>query len=217
MARGDDKDASKKPAEGADRPQDPIVGRLRPDPAQPPERTLTLTGFLGDSDRAGFRRLYFTRDLDYYAEFRAEDVVHVAPIPADEQPFRGEDATVVSLRRDATIEYTRTRTTRPPDEFDIDVRLGRPLRANFVCAHTDCDFNTCNTCETRCFGTCDTCDTQCGQATCAGTCRTCGTCRGQDTCPAVTCGTCFQTCEGRTCEGTCDIRDTCPEPCFLPG
>jgi hypothetical protein len=202
MTRGGGQDESRGSGEGADRPQDPIVERGRPDPAQPPERTLTLTGFLGDSDRAGFRRLYFTRDLDYYAEFRAEDVVHVAPIPADEQPFGGEDATRVSLRRDATVDYTRTRTARPLDEFDIDVRFGGRVRRDVACAHTDCDFGTCYTCATRCFGTCDTCDTQCNQATCV-TCPTCATCRG-DTCPAITCDTCPRT--------VCECRPTVLNP-----
>ena len=128
------------PSEGAaaegrpnagDKAQDPIVGRLRPDPAQPPEPALTMSGFLGDSDRPGFRRLYFTRNLDFYAEFRAEDAVDVETIPADQDPFRGEEATRLRLRRDATVEYTRTRTARPLDEFDLDIQFGR-RRGPFV-------------------------------------------------------------------------------------
>ena len=65
-----------------------------------------MLGFLGDSDRPGFRRLYFTRDLDYYAEFRTDDVVRIESIPADQPPFPGDEATRLTLRRDATVEYT---------------------------------------------------------------------------------------------------------------
>ncbi len=127
MAGDDDQYASEGAEEGIDRPQDPIVASLRPDPAQPPEPVLRMSGFLGDSDRPGFRRLYFTRDIDYYAEFRVEDVVHMAAIPAKAPPFLGDEATRVTLRRGATIEYTRTRTGRSLDQFDLDVRLGRAM------------------------------------------------------------------------------------------
>jgi hypothetical protein len=104
-------------------PQDPIVRSLRPDPALPPEAFLTLSGFLGDSDREGCRRLYLTRDLTYFAEFRAEDVLRVSAVPADQPPFLGDEGTQVTIRRDATISYTRTRTGRPIDEFDLNMRL----------------------------------------------------------------------------------------------
>ena len=111
--------------------QDPFVERLRPDPSQPPERLRILEGLLGDSDREGYRRLYFSRELDHYAEFRVEDVLFSEPIPPDQPPFLGQQATRVGLRREATVEYTRLRTPRPVDEFDLDVRLGAPrgLRA----------------------------------------------------------------------------------------
>ena len=88
------------------RRQDPLVERLRPDPTQPPRPTLSLSGLLGDSDRPGYRRLYFTRDLGYYAEFRAEDVLDVAAVPPEEPPLEGFDATQVTIDGGATIEYT---------------------------------------------------------------------------------------------------------------
>lgn len=119
----------KEPSEARIKPtQDPLVERFRPDPAKPPEPALTLSGFLGNSDRAGSRRLYFGESLDYYAEFREDDVLHSASIPANEQPFLGEEATRVALGRDATVEYTRTGFARPPDGFDrgvtSDILLG---------------------------------------------------------------------------------------------
>lgn len=171
-----------------ERPQDPIVERRRPDPTQPPEPTLTMVGFLGDSDREGYRRLYFTIDLDYYAEFRVDDAVDVEAVPAEQAPFRGEQATRLTLRRGAKVEYTRVRSARPVDEFDLDVRLGR-LRGGIFTARLpemtppdpgclalptppECP-NTPGTCAPG-ADTCGTCtpEWQCGP-----------TCYGQFTCP----------------------------------
>jgi hypothetical protein len=104
--------------------QDPYVERRRPDPSQPPEEVRIQEGLLGDSDREGYKRLYFTRELDHYAEFRTEDVTFTEPIAPDQPPFLGQQATRVGIKRNATIEYTRVRTPRPVDEFDLDVRLG---------------------------------------------------------------------------------------------
>jgi hypothetical protein len=106
--------------------QDPFVERMRPDPSEPPEQVRILEGLLGDSDREGYRRLYFTRELDYYAEFRTEDVVFSETIPSDQPPFLGQQATRVGIRRNATVEFTRLRAHRPVDEFDLDVRLSAP-------------------------------------------------------------------------------------------
>jgi hypothetical protein len=109
---------------GEDAPQDPYVARHRTDPGDPPpDPVLAMRGFLGDSDRAGHRRLYFTRDLDYYAEFRWEDVLETTRLGPEVSPFPGEEATRLVLRRDATVEYTQVRTARPLDVYDVDLRF----------------------------------------------------------------------------------------------
>ena len=226
--------------EGADRPQDPLVARLRPDPSQPPEPAVTLEGVLGDSERPGFRRLYFTAELDSFAEFRADDVLSMGEIPADQPPFLGEPATRVTLRRDAAVDFTRTQRGRPIDEFDLDVRLapaagagpgeGRPQTFGqagcletfgFGCQEggtletfgVECQIFT-EACTLRCQTfqrTCITCATAC-QDTCGPTCVTCVTCF---TC-GRTCGpTCGPTC-GRTCGPTCGPTcETCGPRCDL--
>ena len=234
MPKPPDQDDDRPDGDATDRPQDSFVERRRPDPSQPPTPVLVLEGLLGDSDRAGFRRLYFTRELDHYAEFRAEDVVDLQAIPADQPPFLGEEATRVALRRDATIEYTRAHAARPLDEFDLDVRLGAPGAprpgpftlpldcATYLTCRRTCLFETCDTC----WPTCDTCRTRCGDVTCQATCNTCQTRCGQDTCDTcrtqcgqVTCGrtcdTCMTRCGQDTCDtcrtrcGTCDTCETC--------
>lgn len=231
MATGGDQESGEESPSREERPQDPLVERLRPDPAEPPQRVITHSGLLGNSDRPGYQRLYFNRALDHYAEFRTDDVVHTEPIPPDQPPFLGEQATRVTLKRDATIDYTRSRRARPLDEFDLDIRLwprvapGQPP-VPFTepwCPETEvCPTEGCGTlvtcrcgdtvqitiCRGRtCVDVCtdDTCRTDCGQATC----DTCQTRCGQDTC--VTCQTCQTQCGQATC-ATCQTRcgqETC--------
>jgi hypothetical protein len=229
MADRSDKDDERSEEDLEKRPQDPFVERLRPDPSEPPTRVMVLEGLLGDSDRAGFRRLYFTSELDHYAEFRADQVLSVETLPADRPPFLGQEATRVTLPRDATVDYTRTRTARPVDEFDLDVRLGPaggmipgPGTWEAECPGPtwgECPtFVTCVSCPDTCqiticrgrtcidVNTCDfeLCRTQSPMATCRRTCETCRT--RCDTC--VTCATCETQCE--TCTPTCI---TCPTGC----
>jgi hypothetical protein len=215
-----DEQQSRDPGEAAGGPeqlrQDPFVERLRRDPSQPPQPVRVLEGLLGNSDRAGYHRIYFTRELDTYAEFRAEDVVYREPIPPDQPPLQGLDASRVGLRREAPVWYTQVRTPRPVDEFDLDIRLARlgPRRGVAALAQTACEThcdacptcaNTCaptcpGTCAPTCPNTCQTCDTRCGQETCVNTCRTCFT----------QCDTCAETCQ--TCNTDCG---TCPDDtCF---
>ena len=196
---------SRDPGEKAGGPeglrQDPFVERLRRDPSQPPQPVRVLEGLLGNSDRVGYHRLYFTRELDTYAEFRTEDVVYREPIPPDQPPFQGLDASRVGIRRDAPVWYTQVRTPRPVDEFDLDVRLAAATRARAAIGLTawgtfcDCPATIGGECQSQpacasdqtcgcptgaitiCRGaTCDTCPTQCEQGTCE-TCRRCGTFR----------------------------------------
>src|SRR5216684_3957728 len=55
---------------------------------------------------------------------------------------------------------------------------GQATCAGQTCVFTQCNQNTCQTCQTQCNqATCNTCRTQCGQVTCDDTChRTCITC-----------------------------------------
>jgi hypothetical protein len=132
--------------------QDPFVERLRPDPSQAPERVRILEGLLGDSDREGYKRLYFTRGLDSYAEFRAEDVVYSESIPPDQSPFLGQQATRVGIRWDATLEFTRARAPRPVDEFDLDIRLMGTERVGRRALIPESRFEPCEPCTGRLTG-----------------------------------------------------------------
>jgi hypothetical protein len=168
---------------------------------------------LGDSDRPGHRRLYFTADLDSYAEFLAEDVIAYADIPPEQAPFRGEQATRATLRREATVAFIRTQLMRPLDEFDLDVRLGAGRRA-------ETDPPTFGCPDTEFFGCTQFCTMEaiCGGPTndgCPPPTRGCETvqitiCRGN---------TCIDVCETRLtlCDQTCDTcnprKFTCGRRC----
>jgi hypothetical protein len=218
--------ATNKPA--AELPQHPLVDRMKPDPAQVAKKVVTLVGLPGKSDRSGYQRLYLTGKLDYYAEFLVSAMVHSATVPPEQSPIAGQEATSVSLARDATIHYVWASTAQPIDEFDLDVRLGaqRAAPAVFAMQNTQaqtacetcfdscagscatcnsCEANTCagNTCVT-CVNTCNTCATQCNQQTCANTCNTC-----QTQCNQQTCNTCQTQCDQQTCN-TCQTQ--CDQP-----
>ncbi|MFD0278973.1 hypothetical protein ACFVHB_34395 [Kitasatospora sp. NPDC127111] len=218
------------PADGPDRtrdihgPQDPLVDRFRPEPGRPPERGLTLKGFLGDSDREGHRRLYLTKGLDYYVEFRAEDAVDSVRIPPEQPPFIGAEATEVTLRKGADIAYTHSGSVRTPDEFDLDVRRvpragPRPPRA----PRTARAPRYPRAARRGVAAAAETFDAACGWqtwewATCASCDGTCVTC--EDTCPF----TCEATCSPPSCGGTCHTCGTCERtgctgccPLSLPG
>jgi hypothetical protein len=197
-----------------DRPQDPRVERLRPQPGVPPLRTRALVGLWGDSDRDGRARLYLTHDLAVYAEFLLADVIVATEIPPDRAPFMGDQATRVELPRDADVDITRSKRAADIDEFDLDVRFGRARAASVGFASSGPDECTKAPEDTQwpCGETCDPflCRTfigpgggQCppggGDGTVAESagCPT-GTCVGE-----TQCGTC-NTDYGATRCGTCN-------------
>jgi hypothetical protein len=140
--------------DGSERRQDPIVQRLRPDPSQPAPRTTTLRGFLGDSDRQGYLRIYFTRTLDYYAEVRSEDVLQVVALPVQQSPFPGEEASMMDVRPGVSINYVRARITRETAPFDLDVRpVSRVFGHSEEPVFTDSVISpSCNIFDTSCTG-----------------------------------------------------------------
>ncbi|MGW6793881.1 hypothetical protein [Streptomyces chartreusis] len=205
---------------------------VAPDPSQPVQRTLNLRGLLGNSDREGYQRIYFSTDLDYFAEFKTEDIVHTEAITPDQPPFVGLDATSVSIKRDASIQYSRISPEgEAPDEFDMDIRVGPEVAeaaAGTVFTRLTprlrtlgpitppgglrpLTWNTTPPCYTG-AGSCVACHTGPQWPTCGGTCRdnTCGTCQTCDTqCHQGTCQTCQTQCQ----QGTCQTCQTCQTQC----
>jgi hypothetical protein len=164
--------------------QDSRVDQLRTRPDASPTR-LSLSGLLGDSDRPGHRRLYFSPSLDYYVEFHIDDVLATVTAAPMRAPFDGVTAAEVTLRRDAEVSYTRAARAQAPDEFDIDLRKtpraaqghSRPAGRDALAEQASDDAGTCDTCDTCAGQTCEaTCAEQtCHDDTCQDTCQTCPT------------------------------------------
>jgi hypothetical protein len=89
-----------------------LVDSPVPDPFQPLTPTVSLLRLLGRSAKEGYWRLYFSTELNRYAEFKEEDVLHSVKVPRTLPPFLGMEATRVWLRADAEIEYTRTESRK---------------------------------------------------------------------------------------------------------
>jgi hypothetical protein len=170
------------PGQAEQRPPDPFVDRNRPDPVQRPPSPRILQGLWGQSDRSGFRRLYFSRALDVYAEFRAEDVLETADIGPDESPVRGEPATRVTVRGDALVDITRERRAESLSPFDIDLKIGGRI--------TSAELANLSVLEPCLLGATP------GDVICDST-QTCDTCFGQLTCPG-----------GVSCDAECSFD--CP-------
>jgi hypothetical protein len=142
--------------------------------------------------------------------------------------MQGLDSSRVAIGEGAAIEYTRTTTAKPVDEFDLDVRVAAPQQpgapslddaqtweaecpgpsffgcaTDFTCACGDTvQITICRgrTCIDICDNiTDDTCRTDCNQ-------RTCETCRTQ--CGQATCVTCQTKCGQVTCKATCSTCQT---------
>jgi len=213
-AQGGDADGPNTPNE---LPQHPLVERLKPDPKQVARKVVTLVGLPGKSDRAGYQRLYLTPKLDYYAEFPFSAMVHTETVPAGQSTIANQEATRVTLARDATIQYIWASTPQAVHDFDLDVRLvaqGAAAATFAVAAPNTIALTPCETCFESCGGSCVTCGvTQCNPNTCAGntcvTCfDTCNTC--QTRCNQQTCNTCQTQCNQQTCANTCN---TCQTQC----
>jgi hypothetical protein len=221
-------DESADPTGIGGRPADPFVRDALAGGEVTPPRVLRLSGLLGDSDRPGMRRLYLTKELDYYVEFSTGDVVSVESVPTDQAPFLGVEATAVNVRREAALSFTRTRVATPLDQFDLEVRLGTGSFAGGL--------QPAETWEAECPGPswgggcgtdfgcpsandCPSGWTVCKPAGCRITNRTCATDCNQKTCDTCntdcnqgTCNTC-QTCATQCNQATCNTCQTCATQC----
>ncbi|MFT4216250.1 MAG: hypothetical protein QM619_03570 [Micropruina sp.] len=208
------------PDEIQSRAADPFV-RARADAGSPRPGLVTLAGLLGDSDRDGRRRLYLTTRLDYFVEFKTEDVVAVEDIAPEAAPFPGLDATRVTLAGGATLDWVRQASGAADPLahshlFAVDAQSQEQEQQQ--------EQHPTHTWEARCpaitvvAGQSDLLPCQGGaQGTGgeAGTVRqvptmaghTCATCNLRNTCNACTAATCA-TCGQATCAITCNAA-TC--------
>jgi hypothetical protein len=83
---------------------DELVQKLIPDPARAAPEVTVLTGWVGQSTREGYVRMYLVADLSEYVVFPAEDVVHHEKVPTGRA---GLAATRVWLRQTTELQHTR--------------------------------------------------------------------------------------------------------------
>jgi hypothetical protein len=88
----------------SDLKQDPLVDKLLPDPSKGSPDVVAMLGFLGKSTRPGFWRVYFTAELDDYAEVAEADLVYTQALPSTESPLGGS---VAWIRRQAQVQRIR--------------------------------------------------------------------------------------------------------------
>ncbi|MBE5096796.1 hypothetical protein [Bacillus thuringiensis] len=93
--------------------QDDIVDHLVFDPSQIPN-VMMLSGFLGESSRHGYWRLYSTPELNNYVEFSEADVIHSKPLNTKQFPLGG---TFVWVKKDAEIVHTHSMAYKNQSEF----------------------------------------------------------------------------------------------------
>ena len=221
MDDGKKKGDPEKPA-----PDEKWVERLRSTGGGAPTGVTTYIGLIRQNPAdAGSYHLYLTLDMGSYLEVQKADVLHLENLPPDKSPFGSLGGSRVYVRLGASVRSVRTSTSTftagTPDEFDLDVRLGRRRRATgggggpdtipetgcgpdceTIAPFTDPDSATCNTCAFTCQGcpnTIDTCPciTEAGGATCRPLCL-----------PLTPgCPTNWQTCQ--TCQTNCATCNTC--------
>lgn len=104
---------------------DELVKSLAQDPAQPPD-VVSYVGFLGESTRDGYQRLYFSVNLNEYVEFSKADVVASRQLPAPQTPF-GLGGTLVWFKREAKLLHSRTQPIQAQGSF-----LAGDISANFL-------------------------------------------------------------------------------------
>ncbi len=84
-----------------------LTPRGLPSATTPPADAIVLTGFLGASGRAGYRRLYLDGTLKEYVDVPDDDVRHLEWVGTEQSVF-GRKATLW-ISREALLEYTTNR------------------------------------------------------------------------------------------------------------
>lgn len=91
--------------------EEDFVSHLVEDPSRLPDTRL-LIGFLGNSGKEGYWRLYLSPELNEFLEFQEKDVLRSQPL-ADSQL----GGTAIWIRREAELQHTRTTTREAQAQF----------------------------------------------------------------------------------------------------
>jgi len=92
---------------------DKLIQKLVSDPANPPDVTV-IKGFLGESHRPGYWRLYLSPDLKSYVEIAESDILHSQEVSENQSALGG---TLLWVKKGASLEHTRTVSKQVQAEF----------------------------------------------------------------------------------------------------
>jgi hypothetical protein len=92
---------------------DKLIQKLVSDPATPPDVTV-IKGFLGESHRPGYWRLYLSPDLKSYVEIAESDILHSQEVSENQSALGG---TLLWVKKGASLEHTRTVSKQVQAEF----------------------------------------------------------------------------------------------------
>ncbi len=92
---------------------DKLIQKLVTDPANPPDVTV-IKGFLGESHRPGYWRLYLSPDLKSYVEIAKSDILHSQEVSENQSALGG---TLLWVKKGASLEHTRTVSKQVQAEF----------------------------------------------------------------------------------------------------
>jgi hypothetical protein len=92
---------------------DKLIQKLVSDPANPPDVTV-IKGFLGESHRPGYWRLYLSPDLKSYVEIVESDILHSQEVSENQSALGG---TLLWVKKGASLEHTRTVSKQVQAEF----------------------------------------------------------------------------------------------------
>src|SRR5438876_11592978 len=84
---------------------DDLISKLVPDPSRAPEDMMVIFGIPGKSDKAGYRRLYLTLELNEYVEYNQDDERYRETLESQSNNLSG---VLVWIARSAQIVRVRT-------------------------------------------------------------------------------------------------------------
>jgi hypothetical protein len=92
---------------------DPIVDRLVSDPKSNPDIKV-LSGFVGNSSKEGYVRLYINTEMNEFIDILEDDVIERHSTSSETNPLGGS---VLWVKKSANLQYTRIESVQVQADF----------------------------------------------------------------------------------------------------
>ncbi|PFO90859.1 hypothetical protein [Bacillus cereus] len=80
----------------------------------PQEDVKVVVGFLGDSDSAGYKRLYLKLELNEYLEIPTTNILYTLSLQTSENPLGG---TMIWIKKEPNIKHVRLSSLQAQNDF----------------------------------------------------------------------------------------------------